>query len=135
MKTIDHPQPKPNAPESWTDDTIWERIMQQAYQANGRNYDIVMNRHDIRDLMKEMRDDLTNARAASQATIATLTKRVDALAKNLSIADALVHGQVDAIARLEAQVAELRGDSGPNPVVEWKGWQVELAFDDEGGDE
>lgn len=62
--------------EAWDDDTIWMRIMQQAYQANGRDYDIVMNRHDIRDLMKEMRDAWLADRAAAASREAEL-KRIN----------------------------------------------------------
>lgn len=46
------------------------------------------------------------------------------------------HNQlVDEVRQLEAQLDEMRGDSGPNPVVKWKKWDVELAFGEEGSDE
>lgn len=43
------------AEKLWSNDVIWKRINEQAYQANGRDYDMVMNRHDIRDLLIELR--------------------------------------------------------------------------------
>lgn len=98
----------------WSNDRIGRYVANHQYEAGGRIYDIVLNNFDVREIMKEMRDDM-------QA-------RIDELAVALVVEQAQV-------AELQEQLAEARGDSGPNPIVEWKGWKVELDFGEEGNDE
>lgn len=57
-----------------------------------------------------------------------LQARIDELAVALVVEQAHV-------AELREQLAEARGDSGPDPIVEWKGWKVELDFGEEGNDD
>lgn len=70
-------------------------------------YSAAADEYDDKAVLYKMRDEMQ--------------VRIDELAVALVVEQAQT-------AKLQSQLAEARGDSGPNPIVEWKGWKVELDF-------
>jgi hypothetical protein len=81
-------------PPLWSDDDIDRWITRHALESN-----------DVFDTLRRAMQLVSND---LNAEVVRLTQRVEELQRDLSIADALVDGQVEAIARLDAELARCR---------------------------